>query len=292
MPTNILGLTHHIDSFVSKLDQKVLKYRSWLPEGDIKTIFFIHHGFGDHSGRYPHLINALHDNHTAFFAIDARGHGYSEGKRGHVNDFSEFAKDLNQFIDLVHQRYPQQIKILFGHSMGGAVVLDFCLNEKNQSKINALITSAPALYIKTDLLKSIKKFIGTQLAKIAPATVVNAGLNTDYLSHDEKARKDRNNDDLVHGKISFALGVSFFGIGPIILKQAKKIKLPIFVFHGTCDEIIDPKSSEELYALVGSHEKTLKLYDGLYHEIFNELPELRAKPMQDIKNWVNEYKNK
>ena len=291
MPTSIPGLKHDFNKFKSKIDGIELNFRSWMPEQQINSVVVLHHGFGDHGGRYKNMIQALNDGKTGFYSIDARGHGHSEGKRGHVKDFAEFKNDLDHLIDMVHEKHPETPVILLGHSMGSVVAIDYCISEEHQKKLAALITSAPALIIEMDFVKYIKKFIASKLSRVAPGLVLNAGLDLKHISSCPKAQKAYSDDDLVHGLISVSLGNSFLEIGNKLLERSSNIKLPVFIFQGTADKIASPTSSELLYKKIGSSDKTLKMYQDRRHEIFNETEEFRKLPMEELSNWYQNIKS-
>ena len=280
-------LTHSYDFLSSSVDGINLFYRKWLPVKEIQRVFVIQHGIGDHSGRYGNLIKALNNGHTAFYAIDSRGHGQSPGIRGHTDHFSDYAEDLSALIEHVEETYPDIKRYLFGHSMGGAIALDFCLEKENQKKIDALIVSAPAIRPVMDPVKHVKKFVGKRLARLFPRTILNTGLDLKYISQDENTVTAYKEDPLVHGKISFQLGKTLFEIGDKIIDQAHNIDLPFYVFHGTGDGLVSHEGSETLYEKVSSPKKSLHLFDGLYHETINEIPHERQKVLDNLVSWIS-----
>ncbi len=280
-------LNHSYDFLNSSVDGINLFYRSWLPTREITRVFVIQHGIGEHSGRYGNLIKALNNGHTAFYGIDSRGHGQSPGIRGHADHFSDYAEDLDALVEHVKNKYQSAKRYLFGHSMGGAIVLDYCLEKENQNKFDGLIVSAPALRPVMDPVKHVKKFLGTRLARFFPRTILDTGIDLNSISQDKDTIKAYKDDPLVHGKISFQIGKSLFEIGDKIMDQAHNINIPCYIFHGTRDELVSYEGSQSLYEKVSSAKKSLHLFDGLYHETLNEVPLERQKVLDNLVSWVS-----
>ncbi|MEZ4743767.1 MAG: alpha/beta hydrolase [Bdellovibrionota bacterium] len=279
-------------TLMSPVDGLTLTIHSWAPfEGDPEQILVIHPGFGDHAQRYLNLINGLNDNKTLFVAIDARGHGKSEGIRGHANSFSDFSQDLDCLIDHLRSQYSLLPVTLFGHSMGGAVVLDYVQRDGSQNKIHVLVVSAPALKIKLTPANLLKKIIGENLARFFPDLIIAANLDADAISSDESVINDYLEDPLVHDKISLRLGSELLSIGKKIFRDAEKINLPVYLMHGTEDKIALPSGSEELFVKITSAEKKLSLYPKLRHECFNEVPAARNEVLAQLKSWLDTYWN-
>jgi alpha-beta hydrolase superfamily lysophospholipase len=274
----------------SPVDGLDLVFHSWTPAANIKRLMVIQHGFGEHGLRYQFVIDALDNGSTAFFALDARGHGSSPGIRGHADSFQDFVLDLNALVEQLKSQYPGVPIALFGHSMGGGIVLDYCLTDDFQKNIQFLIVSAAALRIKMTTAIRIKKFIGKKLANFMPSQVIAAGLDPGLISQDADIVQAYIDDPKVHGKISLAMGSALFAVGERVLSRASGITIPTYVFHGTGDELCMPAGSEELFSKLGSEEKKLKFYPNLHHETFNEkLPE-RNQVLKDLADWVNQRK--
>jgi lysophospholipase len=249
----------------------------------------IQHGFGDHGRRYSHVVNALNDGSTVIYAIDARGHGTSPGLRGHAGDFNHFAQDLGALVAAAQAANPGVPLFLIGHSMGGVIALDYSLMDRYQDGLRGLIISSPALRIKMTPVTRVKKFVGGKLSRILPAQVVSAGIDPQDISQDEEIIKAYKADPHVHSKISFGMGTAFFAMGDAILENAHRIHIPIYIFHGTADEICMPMGSEALYGQVASTDKTLKYYANLRHETFNERLPDRDQVLADLRAWIDRH---
>ncbi len=262
--------------------------QTWKPK-TIQKVLVIQHGFGEHSGRYQNLIAALENENTAVYALDARGHGKTPGKRGHVDDFNSYAEDLAILVAKARAENPSVPMILLGHSMGGLIATLAVLRSEVAKELKGLIVSSGAFKPALDAMQAIKKGIGTMLAKIAPALTLPAGLDVKLISRDENVVQAYSNDPLVHGKISMKMGVDLFATGEMLLEQASKITLPILVIHGDADGIAQPEGSKAFFQGLSSQDKTIKLYPGFYHETMNEPLSDRRLVLSDIVGWINAH---
>lgn len=274
-------------NFRSEIDKLKIFYQKWMPASEeTKRILVIQHGIGEHSNRYENIIKKLANTNTGVYALDARGHGRSEGKRGHVNQFQEFVDDLSQLIDIAINENPNTPVHLLGHSMGGLIASKFALEPTLQKKLSSLILSGSAFEIPTSIDMEIKKVAGEFVSFVLPALTLPSGLDSNLISHDKEVVRDYNNDPMVHGMISTQLATNMFKLGPSILKKADILRLPVFVLHGGDDRITSPRGSEKLFEKVSSEDKQLKIYDGAYHESMNETDDKKEIVLNDIKEWI------
>jgi lysophospholipase len=262
----------------------------WLPKNfEYEKIIIFHHGLGEHCDRYENLINFFEDLNFTFFSYDIRGHGRSGGIRGDVESILRLVLDLEEFIYFVKQEYKIEKPLLLGHSLGGLITSYFTLRHTNQEEIKALILSAPALEISLNPLQRIKYYIGKLLYYIKPDLILKSEINPDDLSHDKNIVEKYKNDPLVHPYISVRTGIDLIESIKFVHHHANKIKIPVWIGHGTHDKITSYLGSEKFFRKIKSFNKELKLYHGLYHEIFNESTKIS---LQDLKNWVFELLNK
>ncbi|MEM8966002.1 MAG: lysophospholipase [Bacteroidota bacterium] len=276
---------HTISQFNSSTDGFPLFYQQWLPEKKERIIVF-QHGLGEHSGRYQNLIQAFARTSTAFYALDARGHGRTNGKRGHVDRFQLFVSDLHDLIKRVQQENNHQKIFLLGHSMGGAIVLKYAITDDYQDHLHGLIASSPAIKPAMDWIKKLQKPMATLLARLTPSLTLDNQLNVNDLSHHELVVMSYQNDPLVHSKASARLGDALFNVHKDILSRASSLHIPVYLMHGTADRLTDPQGTQQFYNSLTTTDKTLKLYEGLYHETMNERPEDRVRVLDDLKSWV------
>ncbi|MCS6985662.1 MAG: lysophospholipase [Leptospiraceae bacterium] len=272
--------------FSSQIDQERIFYRKYWPVENPKRVLVYQHGFGEHSGRYQNLIEALGGTQTAIYGQDLRGHGRSPGIRGHVSDFYWYSRDYGQLVELALKETGLSQAVALGHSMGAVVVLKYILREKKQDIFSGVILSAAAFRPVVDLEKFIKKTFAQILSPFFGDIILDANLDARLLSHDSEVVFRYQSDPLVHGRISLKMGDTFFSSGEELLQRAGEIHTPLLILHGGADAITDPAAAKEFFEKVGSQDKTLKIYPGLYHEIMNERNEDRQRVLSDIREWL------
>ena len=254
-----------------------------------KKVIVVQHGFGEHSGRYQNLIAALEGEKASVYALDARGHGKTPGKRGHISDFNLYASDLAVLVAKARAENKGVPIILLGHSMGALIATLAALKSEVATELSGLILSSGAFKPALDTVQAIKKAVGTVLAKVAPAVTVPAGLDVNLISRDANVVQAYSNDPLVHGKISMKMGVDLFATGEALLEQASRLTLPVLVFHGDADGIAQALGSKEFFQALSSKDKTLKIYPGFYHETMNEPFADRKQVLNDVVKWINKH---
>jgi len=266
--------------FKGKKDVEIF-WQSWMPTRP-KAVVVIVHGLGEHSGRYAHVAEALVNADCAVYAMDHRGHGKSGGPRTMIDRFAHTVDDIDHVVEIARREQPRKPMFLLGHSMGGALSLSYTL--KNPGKLFALILSGPAVALDgaPPLMKPIAKFMST----VAPKAGLFA-VDPSLVSRDPATVADYAADPLnAHGKVpARTLGeiVKFVEILPAALPL---IQLPLLAMHGSDDKLAGVAGSKMVVDRVSSKDKTLKVYDGLYHEIFNELPADRAIVLKDLTDWI------
>jgi acylglycerol lipase len=281
-----MSYTNIQSSFKSSRDGTHIFYQSWI-KPHANRVLVVQHGFGEHSGRYKNIVDKLHDSDVNIYALDARGHGNSEGKRGHVDQFQYYIDDLSDLVRIAKEKENQDKIFLLGHSLGGVISLQYTLEVNNQDNLHALLLSAPGLKIKMDPEKEVKKIASQYLAMLFPDFTIDANLDVNFLSRDSNVVAAYKNDKLVHGKISFQMGNNLFYLSKAIYNKVHTVRIPVLVMHGDADHIADCNGSKELFKYFQFNNKTLKIYHGLYHEIMNEPKPDRDIVLNDIKNFIN-----
>jgi acylglycerol lipase len=274
----VVGL--HEGDFVGVRGLRI-HHRSWLPAGQPRGIVVIAHGFAEHGGRYTRVAERLVVEGVAVRAADHRGHGLSEGKRTSVIRFDDYVDDLTTTITEAKDEWPALKLILLGHSMGGLVALRFAV--RDASLIDGLVVSAPAA-CPGDVSR-LKLTIGRALSRVAPNTAVMR-LPLNKISRDPAVVEAYNTDPLVfRTPIKARLGAEMLATMDRVDAGLPAMRVPLLVMQGTSDGLVDPGCGPQVYNRAGSPDKTLKMYDGLWHEIFNE-PE-RDHVLDDLAAWVN-----
>jgi len=262
-----------------------LATRRWSPRARPKATVALVHGIGEHSGRYAHVATHLMLHDLAVHAFDLRGHGRSEGEpRAYVESFDEYLYDLDLFLD--HVRREQRGPLfLYGHSLGGGIAARYVV-ERGTNGLDGLILSSAALQIPTDLSPILQKLAGT-VSRFKP-TLPTTKLDTSLLSHDPAVVRAYEQDPLVYsGGVRARVGYEVLRNTEIIQQHPEAFTLPLYLFHGTADKITDPDGSHWLYEHAPTDDKTLKLYEGFYHETHNE-PE-RERVLTDLTAWIEAH---
>ena len=272
-------------NFKSSLDNKNIFYQSWTKPNPTHVLI-LQHGFGEHSDRYKNILDTLKDESISVYALDSRGHGRSEGKRGHVDQFQNYIDDLSDLIRIAKEEEKKQKVVLLGHSLGGVIALQYATEGFNQENLSGIIASSPGLKIKMDFEKEIKKFAAQILSSIMPSTTLDANIDLQFLSHDQSVIEAYKKDPLVHGKVSFQMGLNLFNLGSALFQKAHLISVPIFMIHGDADGITDYEGTKEFFSNLTTPNKEIKIYPGLFHEMMNELPKDKEIVLRDVKNFI------
>jgi alpha-beta hydrolase superfamily lysophospholipase len=256
-------------------------YQCWLPEGKARAVLLVVHGWAEHSGRYTNLVDYFVPKGYAICALDYRGHGKSEGPRGYVDRFSDNLHDLKTFFDLVRSQHSDTKIFMVGHSMGGTVATAYVL--EHQHELAGLLLSGASLMVGSGLPSALIP-LARMLSVLMPRMGVFV-LDAADISQDKAVVDAYVNDPLVYrGKITCRFAAEMIKTLRRLPSQMPEIKLPILVMHGTADRLGDPEGSRLLYDRAGSKDKTLKLYQGFYHEIFNEPG--HEQVLSDMESWL------
>ena len=255
--------------------------QSWHPEGDPRAVLLVVHGYAEHSGRYQPLAEHFVGLGYAVYALDHRGHGRSDGVRADIVRFEDYLADLKTFLEIVKGREPGRQVFLIGHSMGGAIVTLFAA--RHGEDFDGLITSGAGVKVEGNVSPLLVR-LARVVAALAPRLPV-VPMDVEAISrHPEVVARYRSDPLNYLGKVRARMGVQMLRAAALIAQELPNITLPILILHGTADRLADPAGSQMIYDGVGSADKTLRLYDGLYHEVFNE-PE-REQVLADVAAWL------
>ncbi len=258
----------HIEGNFKGFKDYNIFYQCWLPEEKTKPVLMISHGYAEHSGRYMNVVDHFVPKCYPVYALDHRGHGRSDGPRAQVDDFSEYIKDLKTFFNIIRKENPDDKIFLIGHSMGSAIALAYAY--EYQHELAGLATSGGGISRPGD-------------PPPAPRPPGEA-LNSSMLSRDPAVIEAYENDPLVYrGPIPRRTGM--VGMRNRLPDMVPQIKLPVLIMAGNGGP--DGARSKVLYEMISSEDKTLKLYEGLLHEIFNE-PE-HPMVMADLEEWLEAH---
>jgi alpha-beta hydrolase superfamily lysophospholipase len=265
---------------ISASDGINLFIRNHSVKNSNKVILLIH-GLGEHSGRYLNLIQDFNNKNISVFTIDIRGHGKSEGKRGHSPFYEQLMSDIRYFIEHVTNKTSNQKYFLYGHSFGGNLVINYSF-QKNQ-KINGIIATSPCIKPAIEPSK-IKLFMVKLFQKLIPSLRLGNGIKISGISRNSEVIKDYINDPLNHNQVSVQLGLDIISSGIYALENSQYITVPMLVFHGKNDELTSYSASKKLVENSGPNIKFIGFNDA-YHEIHNE-PE-KEELLSNIFNWID-----
>ncbi len=273
-------MTHQEGSFKRVHDSRIY-YQAWLPETAPKAVLLIVHGLAEHSGRYMNVVNHFVPLGYAVYGFDHIGHGKSDGPRVYVERFQDFLDTIKIYYDLIRTWQPGKPVFLIGHSMGGLITAVYLLD--HQADFAGAILSGASVKIP-DHISSATIIAGKMFSKLLPKFGL-LKLEADWVSRDLAVVQAYVNDPLVcTGKISARLAGELLEATRRISAEAEKITLPILILHGGADKLVESDGSRMFYDRIRSTDKTLKIYPGLYHEVFNE-PE-RERVLMDVEGWV------
>lgn len=271
----------HIEGNFRGVRNANLYHQAWLPEGDVKAVLLIVHGLGEHCGRYMNVVNHFVPLGYAVYGFDHIGHGRSEGMREVVERFTDFIDTLAVYHEMVKVWQTGKPLFLLGHSMGGLIASYYLLD--HQADFSGAVLSAP-LIKATGNISQATILMGKILSALAPRMGL-LPLDPNSISRDPEVVKAYTRDPLVfQGKTPARLAAELLKAMLRVSAEADKIILPLIVLQGSGDKLVDPQGAQILYDRAGSKDKTIKIYEGLYHEVFNE-PE-RARVLQDVETWL------
>lgn len=265
----------------SSRDGLDLFLREWSPETEPKSVICLIHGLGEHSGRFSHVADAMTAQGFAVLAMDLRGHGRSLGRRGDTPSYEALLNDVYLLIAEARLRFPKLPVFLYGHSMGANLVLNYVL--RRRPEVTGVIVTGPWLRL-TRKPPVLQMAFARLMVHLYPSLTQSNGLNPIGLSHDPKIAEAYTYDPLVHDKITLRLFFAIHNAGEWALRHAREFAPPLLIMHGSDDPITSSEASKEF----GSNSMgcTLKIWDGLYHEIHNE-PE-KNDILETIVHWIDE----
>ncbi len=299
----------HIEFTKPSPDGIPFYFQGWQPETAPKAVVCLVHGLGEHSGRYAHVAAALNAAGYTLLGFDLRGHGTSGGPRGHTPTYNTLMDDIGRLLDEAAARYPGLPRFLYGHSLGGNLVLNYALRRHltplppspatrggsdtplpSQGggrgvghSLAGVISTSPGLRVANPL-PPLQVALAKVMNRLNPGMQMANGLARDGLARDPEVIRAYNSDPLVHNKISVRLALGMLEAGEWALARAAEFPLPLLLVHGTKDILTSAKASEEFAARAPANLCTLKLWEGFYHETHNE-PE-KAAVLAFMVDWL------
>lgn len=264
-------------------DGENLAVQDWPLDGPARATVLIVHGLGEHVGRYDALADRLNSWGYAVRGYDQYGHGESGGPRGGLTSDLRLLGDLADIVDATRARMPAgQPLVLLGHSMGGMVAASFVA--RGVRPVEALVLSSPALDAG---LSAVQKFLVATLPRLAPDLRVGNGLDADYLSHDAAVVAAYRADPLCHDRISARLARFIAEGGPATVAQAGQWQVPTLLMWAGEDRLVNPAGSAAFAAAAPRAVVQSHCFGPLYHELFNESPELADPVFERLQRWLH-----
>jgi alpha-beta hydrolase superfamily lysophospholipase len=264
-------------------------WQAWLPADAARGIVVIVHGVHEHSARYAHVGFRLAAAGFAVYAADHRGHGRSDGRRANIERMALIVNDLTSFVQFAVARHAGLPMFMVGHSLGGLIALHWATEPwttESGIALDGLVVSGPAVEVTVG--SALQRRLAGMLSALVPDLRV-AAINADQkISRNPEVVRAYREDPLVdHGKIKARTGAEILVTMESLPARLPRLSVPLLLLHGTDDRICALTGSTMVHDAVSSPDKTLRRYQGLYHEVFNE-PE-REAILTDLVSWLDQH---
>jgi alpha-beta hydrolase superfamily lysophospholipase len=276
------GAARHVCFELRDARREALFAQSWEPIDQAVGGVAIVHGLGEHSSRYAHVAEKLAGEGYLVLTQDQRGHGQSGGQRGHVAEYSWLLDDIERLVKELRERLPSGPIFLYGHSLGGNLVLNYSL--RRRSPVAGIIASSPLL-LPAVTPPPWKRSLARFLNYVWPSFTFRTGIRSSDLSHDPAALAARESDPLIHHRVSARLAVQMMAAGRWSLAHATELATPALILHGTADPVTDCAASIE-FAKRASDCCTLRTFPGLLHELHWEFE--RDEILSSVIQWMQD----
>lgn len=268
-------------AFFDAPDGLRLFHRSIVPDAPRAAVAVVH-GYGDHSGRYVHVMEHLAEAGFAAHAVDYRGHGQAGGRRGAVHEFREFLDDLSTFLTRVRQQSPGLPLFVLGHSHGG-LMSALLFSSEGAPAVDGLLLSSP--YFRLRLAPPrLQLLLAQTVGKVLPTLPTRNPLTEDMLTRDEAVKRETAADPLYHHVVTPRWFTESNAAQERVMQQAGRLAVPLLVIQGAEDPIAHPEGAQAYVDAAGSADKKLVSYPGMLHETLNEIG--REEPLGEIVRWI------
>jgi alpha-beta hydrolase superfamily lysophospholipase len=259
-------------------------YRQYQADPE-RARMVIAHGVGEHSGRYGNVIERVIPKGISVWVPDHRGHGQSGGKRGHVLNFVQYLTDLRLTVELAKKDMSGGMPcFLLGHSMGGLIALYFA--QRYPELIDGVVASSPCLGMVIEI-PAVKKVLGSFMSYVWPGMTMGSGLDATKISRDENVVSAYKNDPLVHDRVSARFFTELLAAMESVNQQASALNVPVLMQVAGEDYLVDADSSKHFFEKLTLQDKTLHVYDDMYHEIYNAPEDQTGRVLDDLETWLD-----
>ena len=273
------------ETTLTSFDHIPIFLRTWTPNTPPRAVLMLVHGLAEHAGRYTHVVNAFLDQGYAIYGHDHRGFGKSGGIRGHWEHFQDVLRDMDMVVQEARRQYPQLPLGMFAHSMGGTIGVQYLYHYNN---FQAAVLSAPGFGPGPDQNQLLLKLMPI-LARLMPRHSFDRGESDEYrLSHDPAQAQAWDQDPLVHPYATPRWAMEYLRAAAEAKDLLARIPIPLLVVMGEEDVTVDTQLIREAVAAAGPNV-TFRTYPGAYHEIHNEIPEIRDRMIAETVQWMNQH---
>jgi alpha-beta hydrolase superfamily lysophospholipase len=259
-----------------------LYWQTWRPAAIPRASVVLIHGQGDHSGRYAHFGDALARAGFELSAIDVRGNGRSDGRRGDMPDYDALLDDVDLAVIEARRLDPERALFLLGHSMGGQLVTNYVI--RRAPAMSGVILSSPLLRLALRLPRW-KVAFGRALARVHPTYTFSNTLKSGQLSHDAAFRESLDPDHLGHGRITARLAAALIDSGEEALADAGRFTSPLLLMQAGLDSVVDTSATRRFAEQVGAADCIFRVYPDSRHELLHDVS--RDQVIADVITWLS-----
>ena len=269
-----------IFGFIDGYKDTKLFYRAWVSQENKARIILLH-GAGEYSEKYKRFAIWFFEKKIDVFSLDMRGHGRSGGPICHVNDFNDYAQDLDIFATFIDKGWGKKSTFLVSHSLGGLVAIFYAMNFSYDFKGIVLCSPCIKLKLKLQQLMSVLARIFSKVLRDKPFA---SHIKPRMATHDKYIIKAFTHDPLIHHVVTSSLYLQMIKTMDYVRAKAGNFTKPLLLLQAGSDKICDATAADNFYAANGSKDKAFKLYRGFYHELLNEIGKERV--FEDIYVWI------
>ena len=261
-----------------------------VPVAQPRAVVGILHGYADYGARYAHVMDAWAERGITSLAIDLRGHGRAEGRRGHCERFSDYLDDAAELAAAVRAHAPGVPAVLFGHSFGGLIASSVAITQAaaggngTGGLWRALALSSPFFGVAMEVPR-IKVVAGRVMSRIFPAFAQGSGLHGNQMTHDEELARAYDADPLSFKTVTARWFTETSAAQDAAIAAAPKLRMPLYVVVGAADSVVSVPRARAFFDAAGSTDKTWDSRESLFHEVLNE-PSAGRRIADRLAEWI------
>jgi alpha-beta hydrolase superfamily lysophospholipase len=277
----VVTLIRHEENNYIGHDGKKMFMQYWLPQGAPTAVVLGIHGLGGHSGELSFIAEYFCERGAAFYAPDLRGFGRNEGEMGHVDSFDEYTEDINSIVSYLQLKYDDNRLFLFGHSLGGLHVLRYARDYPQT--IDGIMVTCPAVSERLEISPFLRRIVsGLSWLNVKPH--FDSGLNLDLVAKNPEVVSRHKEDPLRVERVTPRYAKEGLEAKDNMFESAEELTVPVIMAQSGDDRIVDPEENKDFYDRIASEDKTWKMYEGFYHEPFED--EGGEKMLAELHEWL------